>query len=804
MSMSKFILTIFFTIMVTNLCAQFRINGRITNHTDEPLPLAIITLQQPESKSSVAVSDSSGNYQVNNLKSGTYTLRVKFLAYRDTTIKLVLTRDTIINLQLKSTQMLSEVIIKAQKPVFQRELDRFRFNVGQTDLVAGNNIWDVLEKTLLVRASEDGSIAISGTAGAIVYINDKKKVLSGSALKSYLSSLPSDNLEAIEVITTPPSRYEAEGGAGIINIVTKKSKEEGLIGNASLSSRQTAVNSQAGSLYLNERSGKWNLYSTLYMGNRSRKPNTNRNIFYPEDSTYTISQRNIGSLNQYTELYPGASVGTDYQLSNNHVVGMLVDFSEISRRETRSALTKDFYPTTDSLTKTANKDRTNSQTYSMNLNYQGKLDSTGKMLSLDYDALAYRSDNNSNSTNTTLDPLTGNAISDLNIFRTASPQNINNQSIKADLDLPLRNKKGTLSFGGKASFSKIRNTFLFEDLIGANVWQADLDQSNRFRYEENINALYGNFSLKLSPVWSYQLGLRLENTIANGWLEDNQVVSRNYTNLFPTAFLKLSTKKKGAYVLAATSRITRPGYWDLNPFRTYTTDKAYFTGNPLLQPVKYYREELSHSLNEKWGTLTLQLATSQTIGEIYALPYASGDTIINQKTNYGNRYGHSLTASYNHQPKTWWRFSGTLLAGYVVTKGTYADDVIIDNKTVAVTLATNQTFTVSKKAGLTSTLVITNSFPATIVNTRIGNRLDTEVRLRKTAGPFGITLSAQDLFKSNKDRYTYMLGALGLKDNYYNDTRSVALAINYNFGKQTVKDKRDRDTGSQDVKGRLM
>ncbi|RZK38177.1 MAG: hypothetical protein EOO90_23180, partial [Pedobacter sp.] len=237
---------------------------------------------------------------------------------------------------------------------------------------------------------------------------------------------------------------------------------------------------------------------------------------------------------------------------------------------------------------------------------------------------------------------------------------------------------------------------------------------------------------------------------------------------------------------------------------TYTTDKAYFTGNPLLQPVKYYRQELSHSLNEKWGTLTLQLATSQTIGEIYSLPYTSGDTIINQKTNYGNRYGHSLTASYNNQPKPWWRFSGTMLVGYVVTKGTYANDITIDNKTVAVTLATNQTFTISKKAGLTSTLVITNSFPATIVNTRIGNRLDTEVRLRKTAGPFGITLSAQDWFKSNRDRYEYMLGALRIKDSYYNDTRSLAIAISYNFGKQTVKDKRDRDTGSQDVKSRLM
>ncbi|RZK73417.1 MAG: hypothetical protein EOO92_18545, partial [Pedobacter sp.] len=602
--MFKFTLSIIFTVLVTNLYAQFKVTGKITDHTGKPLSLAIITLQQPGVKTFGAVSDSSGYYQISNLKPGGYMMRVNFVAYRDTIIKFVLNRDTAINLQLSATRILSEVTIKAQKPLFQRELDRFRFNVGQTDLVAGNNVWDVLEKTPLVRASEDGSLAISGTTGVIVYINDKKKVLSGTALKSYLSGLPSDNLEAIEVITTPPSRYEAEGGAGIINVVTKKSKEEGLIGSASLSSRQTAVNSEAGSLFLNERSGKWNFYSNLYMGNRSRKPTTDRNTFYPAGTfSNNLDRRNISSVNRYTELYPGASLGTDYQFNDKHVVGMLFDFAGISRRETRNALTKDFYTTTDSVTRTVNKDRINSQTYSLNLNYQGKLDTTGKMLSVDYDVLAYRSDNNSNSTNTNLDPLTGNAIDDLDLFRTASPQHINNQSIKADLDLPLLNKKGTLSFGGKTSFSKISNTFLFEELIGDNVFLADRDQSNSFRYKENINALYGNFSYKLSSSWSYQVGLRMENTVAKGWLEDNQVVSRNYTNLFPTAFLKLTTEKKGAYVLAVTSRISRPGYWDLNPFRTYTTDKAYFTDNPLLQPVKYYRQELSHSLNEKWGTL---------------------------------------------------------------------------------------------------------------------------------------------------------------------------------------------------------
>ena len=718
----------------------------------------------------------------------------------------------------QEVKTLSEVTITAKKPVFQREIDRFRFNVAGTDLSIGNTIWGVLEKTPLVTVSEDGALQISGTTGAVVYINNKKKILSGTALKAYLSGLPSDNLEAIEVMTTPSSRYDAEGGAGIINIVTKKNKEEGLIGNAALSTRQTAVNSQAGSLYLNNRHGKWNIFSTVYMGDKARKPLSQRDIFYPagnstntssssggstSNTTSQLLQRTINSSNRYRELYPGTSLGTDYELNKNHVVGLLFDYAGNWRKETRNAWSRDRFNDADSLSYTNNRDNINSQTYSLNLNYQGRIDSSGKKLSIDFDALEYRSGNKSISYNTALNLTTPGELLASNTFRTASPQKISNQSLKADLDWPI-NKTTSLSMGLKSSFSTINNSFLFEDAIAQNSWLTDPNQSNSFRYKENINSVYSNWNSKINTTWSYQLGIRLENTISKISLDQKKATDRNYTNLFPAAFLKYTTRKNSSYVLAVSSRITRPGYWDLNPFRTYTTDQAYFEGNPFLLPVKYYREELTHSLNGKSGSLTIQFAAAQTIGEIYALPFNSGDTVINKKTNYGNKYSYTNTVSYSNQLKPWWRVSGTVLTGYVLSKGEYANHIIIDNQSLVLMLSTTQSFTFSKKTGLYGTLILNNSFPSTIVNTRVGNRLDTEIRLRKSAGPFNITLSAQDLLKSNKDRYRIQSADLQIRDNYYNDTRSVALALNYTFGKQTVKDKRERDTGSQDVKGRLM
>lgn len=794
--MFKFSSLLFFVLVSHFALAQIKIKGRITDENKKPIELALVSLKQNSANALNAITDTAGYYVLNGVKKGDYNLSFKFISYRDTTLKISLTADTLINIQLKNVQMLSEVVIRAKKPIFQREIDRFRFNVAETDLGIGNNVWNVLEKTPLVTASDDGAIQISGTTGAVVYINNKKKILSGTALKAYLSSLPSDNLDAIEVITTPPSRYDAEGGAGIINIVTKKTKEEGFIGNTVLSARQTAVNSQAGSINLNNRQGNWNVYSSLYMGNRNRKPESQKDIFYPAGASSGLIKRTINSYNNFRDLYPGANLGADYQVNTRNVVGVLFDYSGNWHKETRNAMSKDYYADQELFSQTVNKDDINSQTYSLNLNYEGKLDSLGKTLSIDFDALKYQSGYHSMSNTSALGAITDN-------FRTSSPQDINNQSLKADFDWPV-NKRTSLSFGVKSSFSKINNNFLFENATGGDTWITDPNQSNGFKYNENINAVYGMINYKASLKWSYQLGLRLENTVAKGWLDDKRVVDNNYVNLFPTAFLKYTNKKKQSYVLALTSRITRPGYWDLNPFRTYTTNEAYFAGNPLLSPVKYYREELSHSLNGKLGSLTIQLAASQTIGEIYALPYNVGDTIINKKTNYGNKYSYSGSLSYSNQFNPWWRFSGTVLTGYVISKGEYGNNVAIDNHTGLLSLSTNQTFTLSKKNGLYGTLVANNTFPATIVNTRIGNRLDTEVRLRKSAGPFSITLAAQDLFKSNKDRYEIQLGDLQIHDNYYNDTRSVYLVLSYSFGKQSVKDKRDRDTGAQDVKGRLM
>jgi hypothetical protein len=629
-------------------------------------------------------------------------------------------------------------------------------------------------------------------------------VLSGNELKSYLSAIPADNLVAIEVITTPSSRYDAEGGAGILNIITKKKKEDGVEGSASLSTRQTKVNSQAGSVYLNGHKNKWNIYSSLYLTNRRRRPVSTQDIYFPVPaSSAGLSNRYISASSLTEALSYGSNAGIDFQFNKNHVAGMIIDYARNGDKKDRIANSHDDYlGIADSVSFSDNKDRLIAHTYSINANYEGKLDSSGKTISVDFDALKYTSTNNSLSRTDVINILTDKVLYVRDYFRSSAPQQVNSQSLKTDLQWPV-NAKLSLEFGAKASFSSIDNSLLFENNAGGDIWVKDYSRSTLFKYDENIFAAYVVIYNKINDKWAYQLGTRLENTLAKGYLEGARVVNRNYINAFPTGFLKYRTTSGKTYVLAVSSRITRPSYWDVNPFRTYTIDKAYFEGNPFLQPSRYYREELSNSFDTKKGNFTFQLAASQTINEFYSLPYTdSSNILVNKKTNYGNKYGYSATVIWSGKPAPWWRLSATGLAGYIVSKGGYAG-IPIDNQSALFSISANQTFTISKKKGVSCTVIATNTFPFTIVNTRVGDRFETEIRVRKTAGPFNITLSAADLFKSNKDAYNVSANDLRIIQYYYYDLRSVALAVSYNFGKNTVKSKRDRDAEFEQVKSRI-
>ncbi|WP_420574200.1 TonB-dependent receptor domain-containing protein [Kordia sp.] len=804
--MKKVQIALMFIIISIKLAhCQYTIDGVVTDTNAMPLPDVFISVVKDNILVKNLITDSLGYYKVKNLKSGNYTLNFSHIGYADSIIVSNITKNTRLNFRFKENKELSKVVITAEKNIIERKTDRLRFNVANSDLILGSSVWETLNKTPFVSTNENGTIEIAGTQGVIVYINGRKKRLSGEVLMNYLKSLPADNLEAVEVITTPSSRFEAEGGAGIINIVTKKNKEEGLEGTASLSARQTRLFSEAGSIYLNYRKSKWNLFSTAYLSNRERRTNYEKDIFYPISEPTDIETRFIDRENTMKTFFSGANFGVDYEINDKHIVGMLFEFSGADENQNRDAISFDAYTLNDSLTFTKNRDEAVNRTYSLNLNYQGKLDGKGTLLTADIDFLEFSSDNTGISKTDVVTLENNDVLYIRDWFRNATIQDIKSTSFKLDLEFPL-SENIAVETGVKFSLSKVDNDLNFDNrAIVEMIWIDDPTRSNFFEYDENINALYAVINHTLSDTWSYQFGARIENTIAKGKLEGTKVVDRNYTNFFPTAFLRYKPNNAHSFVFSVSSRITRPSFWDVNPFREYTTDRAFFEGNPFLNPSRYYRQELNYTKVAGKVRIVAQIAASQLLDEFYALPFNSDEgIIINRKTNYGNKYSYSGSVTMATKIQPWWRFNATSLFGHVQTTGSYADDTItIDSNSLVFSIVANQTFTISKVKGISLTVFAKNTFPFTLVNTEIGNRLETEIALRKNIGRFSLSLSGRDLLRSNKDRYNIQVGDIRINDTNYHDTRSIAFAVRYAFGKSTVKNQRSRDTGNSDIQRRL-
>jgi len=480
----------------------------------------------------------------------------------------------------------------------------------------------------------------------------------------------------------------------------------------------------------------------------------------------------------------------------------LVDYSGSTNDDSRNAISSDVYQSVDSLSITDNVDVGELNNIAVNLNYMGTLDDEGKKLNLNLDFFDYFSDDESVSITGLHDPNSQDLLYTRTWFRSFSPQKIQNFAFSLDYEWPV-NDKLYLELGGKTSFSTIDNDLLFEDRIDESVWVRDPLRSNLFKYDEDIHAVYASMDYEINDTWEYKMGVRFENTISKGFLEGEQVVDRNYVNVFPTIYLKYNSGPQSSYVLSLSSRITRPSFWNVNPFRFYTSDNAYTEGNPFLLPSKYYRQELNYTLRTSGGTYIFQTGASQLIDEFYALPYnPEADIIANQQVNYGNKYSFFESITMRKSFTDWWSITGNMLAAYVVSQGEY-NDIIIDNKSFLLSLSANQSFNISREKGISATLVLRNVFPVTFVNTEIGNRLLTELQFRKSMGRFSVGLHFRDMFQSNKDRYKIQVNDILINDVNYHDTRGVLLALRYSFGKLTVKDQRYRDTGNDAEQQRL-
>ncbi len=674
------IFTCLFTAVNINAQTITKITGQIKDNNGKALTSSTIMLHAAKDSSLVktAVSDSKGNYEMASIKPGRYFLRSSVVNMQKTSSAAFevkenepLTAPDIV--ALPAAKSLEGVTVSSKKPMVEVKADKTILNVEGTINAVGQDALELLRKSPGVIVDKDDNLSLAGKTGVQVYIDGKPSPLSGADLASYLKSLQSSQIEAIELITNPSAKYEAAGNAGIINIKLKKDKTIGTNGSVNAGYAIGTYAKYNTGLSLNYRNKKMNIFGNYNFNTSLNEMNF---VLYREQGDTIFDQRNrILSRNKHSNNF---KAGADVFINKKSTIGVVVT-GNISDNltETEGPMKITYRPTNtlDRILRASSSNDAQRNNVNTNLNYRYAV-TGGTELNIDADYGYFNIRSNQFQPNDYFDA-SGNTKLYSNVYRMISPTDIDIASLKADYE---RNfYKGRLGIGGKIGYVRTDNDFRRYDVIGNNEVY-DKDKSNRFKYTENVNALYVNYNRPFKG-FMVQVGLRMENTVSDGrstglkynnntgqYDNYDSSIHRNYTNLFPSAAITLNKNPMSQFGITYSRRIDRPVYQDLNPFEFKLNDYTFMKGNTQLRPQYTNSFGLTHTYKYRLNTQLNYSHVKDIFTQLVDTTDKSKSFIT--KKNLATQDIVSLNISYPFQKK-WYSFFVNVNSYYSLFKGDF-------------------------------------------------------------------------------------------------------------------------------------
>jgi hypothetical protein len=793
----------FFLLASSFLNAQsYSINGKISLESNEKVAVTSILLYPENSQTLVkaVVTDSNGNFIFSNIKTGNYFIKINYIGFQSYNSNVFSITDRNIELPLialqKSTEALEEVVIKKQKPMVQVLADKTVFNVENTINATGTSGFELLRKAPGVVIDNNDNLIVEGKSGVLIYIDGKQSFLSGSDLSNYLKTIQATDIEAIEIITQPSSKYDAAGNAGIINIKLKKNKNFGTNGSISSGYNIGRFGTSLNSLSFNNRNKKNNFY-----GNYSNRFGKNYNfINLNRLQSNTLFDSRSSSVNETNA--NNIKLGYDYYANSRNTFGIVVsgNFNNgINNGKTRTPIRSFTASTIDSILVAKSDSYNKNYNLYSNINYRFQ-DTTGTSFNADFDYGKYNSDRTNYQPNFYYDN-NENTILSQSINSQNTPVIIDIFSLKSDYEQRLF--KGKFGTGFKTSLVKTDNTFeVFNYPNGLPIFNSLL--SNRFEYNENINAVYVNYN-RLYKKFNFQFGLRVENTISEGNListqqTSNQTVKRSYTDFFPSGGITYQVNDNNSLALLYSNRIERPSYQSLNPFEFQIDELSFQKGNPFLRPQYTTNIKINHTFKY---TLNTSLSYSYISDFFAQVTEAEGDTrnfLITR--NVANQQIINLGISYPFKVKEWWSVYMSVNAyqsKYMATNDTFTG---ITQETLS--LYGQNNFSLPKDFNLE----ISGWFSSPSVwggtyRTRSLGSLDIAIQKQFLSKKLTARIAFSDVLFTSPWRANATFPNLVITGDGGNDSRQVRFNLSYNFGSEQIKKSRNRNSGLEDEKNRI-
>ncbi|MBA5791299.1 TonB-dependent receptor [Flavobacterium sp. xlx-214] len=772
--------------------------------TNAPLEYASVTIESTSNPENITgdMTDASGNFNI-PVTPDTYQIRIEYLGYKTYVIdaKEIQSSTSLGVIKIAGdSEVLEGIVIEAKRAAVELKLDKRIYNVADNTIVKGGSASDVLDNIPSVEVDSEGNVSLRGNESVKVLIDGKPSGMA-SNIGDALKMISADALDRVEVITNPSARYEAEGGAGIINIILKKGSNNGV--NGSVTANVGDPTSYGLNGTLNFREKNYNFYTNLgYSKNKTFGNSLNESQYFDENGN---TSKYVNEYSKSERLREGVNgnFGFEWNLTDKLTWNQGFTYRKSTGDNPRT-LNYDNYDANRNLLyrnirQTEEDDLKETVEYTTDFTY--KFNDKGHQLFVSGSVNKNKDIEDSNITTYGLN----NVIDASDI--TKATENELRHIARVDYVLPF-NENSQFEAGYLGNFNKLNTQFNINSLNDNGDYIANDLFKNNLDYKETVHALYSQFGDKINK-FSYMLGLRWEYSA----IDVNQLTTmdfnrKTYNNFFPSAFLNYEFSDSENVSTSYSRRVRRPRGRMLNPVSNYSSSINFFMGNPDLNPS--FTDAFDLGYMKRWNQFTLNASayfnkTTDAVQFVRRVDGVNEEGIpitISGPINLATEYRYGLELNLNYNPFKWWRLNANMNLFQQSTRGDYSY-VDFEGKTVTQNFD-NDTFTWSGRLNSRVTLPAkidwqTNVMyqgPQTTAQGKVLGNVSVNMALSKDVlkDKASIALNVQDLFNSRKRMMETNLPQAYTYSEMQWRERTINLAFTYRFNQTKADRQKNKNT----------
>jgi len=748
------------------------------------------------------VTDLEGNYNI-LITPGTYTVKWEYITFKSIIRENVIIKEDknygTISMEM-DTAKLDTLVIIAEKTTVDIRLDKKIYNIGKDLTVRGGSASDVLDNVPSVSVNVEGNVALRGNDNVTILIDGRPSALVGFNGAEALRQIPADAIEKIEVITSPSARYDAEGTAGILNIILRKNKLIGFNGSLQL---DTGYHPQLGLAFNgNIRNEKWNFFTNTGFRYRERPGNASSNS---EFLSTTAQNRFVNEQRDFDRVGRNlfTSIGTEYFINDNSSIVANLVYRLGNDDDVNSNVIQrlDINRNLNEATRRVEEESEDETRIQYSLDYKNDLDNNGQKINA---SIQYSTSFEDEKAHILETETTTNTVNDVEgTLSTEEEQNVN---VQFDYELPI-GEDTQWEAGYRGNYRDISNSFFLKEQLTFPVGPLipDLGLNNTFDYEELVNAFYGQFGKEFGD-FSFLAGLRYEQTsVTIRQATTNSEDKKDYGNLFPTLNLGYEIQDGENLTLGYNRRVRRPRGRFLNPFPSRSSESNIFQGNVDLDPT--FTNSLDLGYLRRWQKVTLNTSVYynrsddnwEFIQEDTGQITDNGDPVIRRSPvnlSRQERVGYELTLTY--RPFKWWTINSDLNVFHVTTDGEFNNQNFdFENTTYFARL--NQKFRIPSGIDVQ----VSSNYRGASANAQSTNDGIFTMNIAASKDLFGddatISMNVSDLFNSRRRQGTVATPNFTSSNDFQWRERQMNLSFTYRFNQKKRNEQGEgRDNGGDE------